>query len=507
MPIKRSTFNLSGLHLTTYKMGQFVPITYRAINAGDSVFARSSHFVRLLGLNTPVIHPVYLRAYWFWVSLSSVWPNFREWISGSDYENPHILPTIAFDSSTTGVGSIYDKMGMAVTADASTQINAFLSRSYALIWNTYIRDQDLQTELPISTADGPDTTTDFSLQNVCWEKDDFTASRPWVQKGPQVYLPLGTSAPVITGTELSQSEFLARKNASEPMRSRYTDNGLHSTGAVGLGMSNTGATFSTGGTSLDSHPAAPSNLYTDLEESNSLTIPEVRFASALQRAEENRARYGDRYPEYMQAEFGVAPYPTEYNYPVYLGGGRRTIQFSEVLGTVNNDDTRIGQYGGHASGLMSSRPVKFFAREHGLLILCVAMQPGTIYNQGYPRDLLRTNRNDYIQPELVGVGAQEVLTQEIDASATPGTVFGYNDRYYYERHGYNTSGGDFRNTLNTWTMTRDFATTPSLNADFVSSNPTERIFNGTTYDQVVSATYAYIKVRRVLPKVAPHILQ
>ena len=69
MAIKRSTFNLSGLHLTTYKMGQFIPVTYRNIYPGDSVFARSSHFVRLLGLNTPVIHPVYLRAYWFWCPL------------------------------------------------------------------------------------------------------------------------------------------------------------------------------------------------------------------------------------------------------------------------------------------------------------------------------------------------------------------------------------------------------------------------------------------------------
>lgn len=502
--IKRSTFNLSGLHLSTYKMGQFVPITYRAINPGDSVFARSSHFVRLLGLNTPVIHPVYLRAYWFWVSLSSVWPNFREWISGSDYENPHVLPTLTFDSSTMGTGSIYDKMGMAVSAHASTKINAFLSRSYALIWNTYIRDEDLQTELAISTADGPDTTTNFALQNVCWEKDDFTASRPWVQKGPQVYLPLGTSAPVVTSSSPTTST--ASGNA---LTWTSTNSGTYiETVNRVLQLDSSGSTQvgnATSGTNL--FKVAPNNLQADLTQSNQLTVPEVRLASALQRAEENRARFGDRYPEYMQAEFGIAPYPTEYNYPVYLGGGRRTIQFSEVLGTVNNDDTHIGQYGGHASGLMSSRPVKFFAREHGLLILCVAMQPGTLYNQGYPRDLLRSNRNDYIQPELVGVGAQEVLTQEIDATATPGTVFGYNDRYYYERHGYNTSGGDFRTTLNTWTMTRDFATTPSLNADFVSSNPTERIFNGTTYDQVVSATYAYIKVRRVLPKVAPHVLQ
>lgn len=499
MLIKRSTFNLSGLHLSTYKMGQFVPITYRPIYPGDSVFARSSHFVRLLGLNTPVVHPVYLRAYWFWVSLASVWPNFREWISGSDYENPHVLPTLTFDSSTMGAGSIYDKMGMAITADANTKINAFLSRSYALIWNTYIRDEDLQTELAISTADGPDSTTNFALQNVCWEKDDFTASRPWVQKGPQVYLPLGTSAPIVDAGGGSTTNIFQPKFYDATGTALSSAHHLANAGDATLAVV----------TATDSSAKTPASmsLKADLSSSNQLTIPEVRFASALQRAEENRARYGDRYPEYMQAEFGIAPYPTEYNYPVYLGGGRRTIQFSEVLGTVNNSDTHIGQYGGHASGLMSSRPVKFFAREHGLLILCVAMQPGTIYNQGYPRDLLISDRNEYIQPELVGVGAQEVLTQEIDASATPGTVFGYNDRYYYARHGYNTSGGDFRSTLNTWTMTRDFATTPSLNADFVSSNPTERIFNGTTYDQVVSATYAYIKVRRVLPKVAPHVLQ
>lgn len=511
MSIKRSTFNLSGLHMTTFKMGQFVPVCYRNIYPGDSVFARSSTFVRLLGLNSPVIHPVYLRAYWFFIPVDITWPNWNEYINGSDFEDPHVLPTFAFDSAKMGKGSIFDKMGFAISASTDTKILAFLGRAYSMCWNWYIADQDLQTQLPVSTEDGPDTTTDFSLQNVAWEKDDFTVARPWTQKGPQIYIPLGTRAPVLTSSTATVT------GAHTPL-SFLKANGDGTSGSVDYTLGLQGGSGTGGGGRINRTQTAtafgadgglyPNNLYADLESSSALTVPELRLTSALQRAEENRAMYGSRINEYLQQEFGVAPYPSELDQPVYLGGGRRTIQFSEVLGTVNNENTQIGEYGGHASGLMSSRPVKFFSREHGILLLCVAMQPGTVYNQGYPRDLLKQDRNEWIQPELVGVGAQEVLTQEIHAGAAPGTVFGYQlGRYYYERHGYNTSGGDFRDTLNTWTMTRDFASVPSLNADFIKSNPTERIFNASTYDQIVSATYAYIKVRRVLPKHAPHILK
>ena len=112
------------------------------------------------------------------------------------------FPTI--DLSYTGpspgtgsgaVGSLADYLGCPPEVDGLT-VSALPFRAYAMLWNEWYRDQDLETALTIDLSAGADTTTNTDLQSICWEKDYFTSSRPWTQKGPEVTISLTGDAPV-----------------------------------------------------------------------------------------------------------------------------------------------------------------------------------------------------------------------------------------------------------------------------------------------------------------------
>ena len=169
-------------------------------------------------------------------------------------------------------------------------------RAYDLIWNEFYRDEDLQTALTVSLGDGTDNTTAVALQNICWEKDYLTSSRPWVLKGPSITLPLGTTAPIkgigfygtSTGTDNPQAT--VRETGSG------TANYAHGVSSnIGTGLDH--MIFQT-----DSAPGAATKpqIFADLSNATAIDINSVRYAFARQRFEEARARYGSRYVEYLR---------------------------------------------------------------------------------------------------------------------------------------------------------------------------------------------------------------
>ena len=203
-------------------------------------------------------------------------------------------------------------------------VSALPFRAYSLIWNEFYRDQDLQTALTISKASGPDTTTNIQLQNVAWEKDYFTTARPWTQKGPEITIPLGTTAPVQADGELRIKGSLGSPapiimNPVSPFDLSY------------------------GGTSQSGNASFVSGLETDLSMATAANINELRRAFALQRYEEARARFGSRYVEYLRY-LGVNSSDARLQLPEYLGGGSQVLQFSEVLQTspTTDGDDEIG---------------------------------------------------------------------------------------------------------------------------------------------------------------------
>ena len=90
--------------------------------------------------------------------------------------------------------------------DALWKFSVLPTRAYWLIWNYFFRDQNVQEELEIPTTSGVDDMSWLNNVNhvkglfkVAWDKDYFTSCSLTPQRGPQVYIPVGSTAPVMIG--------------------------------------------------------------------------------------------------------------------------------------------------------------------------------------------------------------------------------------------------------------------------------------------------------------------
>ena len=125
-----------------------------------------------------------------------------------------------------------------------------------------------------------------------------------------------------------------------------------------------------------------------------------------------------------------------------------------------------------------------------------------MYVQGLHRSWNRRTKEDFWQKELEHIGQQEVLNKELYADhSSPDGTFGYQDRYDEYRRAESGVCGEFRETsLDFWHMARIFGSEPALNADFVSSAPTKRVFASQDDDVLWIMANHSMQARRMLSK-------
>lgn len=211
------------------------------------------------------------------------------------------------------------------------------------------------------------------------------------------------------------------------------------------------------------------HLVTSAPSTAGFYIRDLRRSAALQRYAERSLKYGNRYEEFIQREFGIKPRDARIQRPEYLGGGRGILNISEVLQTAEAQDTGVGTMRGHGVGSIHQRSIRFTCPEHGLILGLVSIRPKSVYTQGIDREWLKRSRLDFFTPELASIGMQEVLTQELFATAdNAGEIFGYSDRYQEYRYKKPMVTGEFRGNLSFWNMARIFQNAPALNGEFIS---------------------------------------
>lgn len=484
--MKRTKHNLGNYKLATFDMGELVPIQCTEVLPGDTFQGSSSILLRCSPLMTPVMHPVSVRIHHWFVPFRILWDGWEDFITGGpDGEggSSGAFPTITAGGSGFAAGSLMDYFGVPPGV-ANLEVSELPVRAYNKIFNECYRDQDLVTAR---------LEDDVTVAKVAWEKDYFTASRPDPQKGPDILLPLGTQAPVIG----DGSAMLLQATTGGATRSL---NGT--TADTTVRWSSLPGAVSPFGLHTD---PAQSHVYADLSGASAVNVNDVRLAFALQRYEEARSRYGSRYTEYLRY-LGVRSSDARLQRPEYLGGGRQTISFSEVLQTgVDSADEGVGTLRGHGIAAMRSNRYRKFFEEHGVVITLASVRPRSMYGDACNRLWFRRVKEDFWQKELEHIGQQEVYRREIYAqsdAAGGDTVLGWQNRYDEYRHVPSTIAGDFRTTLNDWHLARQFGAAPALNSDLVTCTPTKRVFAEQTQDVLWVMASNQLVARRMVSHVA-----
>lgn len=484
---KRSTFDMSHVNSTSMKMGYIVPVMYQECLPGDTWQFDSKFFVRVAPLVAPVMHRVWIDSFTFFCPWRILWESWEDYITGGpDGIDASVPPTISIKPE---VGTLADYFGLPLSANAIT-VSALPFRAYAMIWNHFFRDQRLQDELPISLEDGPDTTTSVALQSAAWQKDYFTTASPEPQLGPVVTLPIGTLAPVVgTGQPIAGKAFKPGDGYVSPgelfpdapprwLEMHYFGTPPGANSFITLGPDNTVVGEFPNNNFFGLSPKGPSGMQVDLSGVTGVDINQLREAFSLQRWQEKRMLYGARYEDLLHF-WGLRTQDSRLQHPEFIASKHGTLQFSEVLQTsadANNDG--VGSLYGHGIGAMRTGRHRYYCWEHGLMLSFLIVRPQAVYTQGIERFWTRKTRYDYWNPEFQHTGQQEVYRKEVFADGTDAddTVFGYQNRYDEYRRGKNHVTGEFRTTLNYWNMARDFENAPSLNAEFITCNPTDRIY-------------------------------
>lgn len=538
---KRNVFNLSYENKLTMNMGELVPIMCMPIVPGDKFRVNTEALVRLAPLVAPMMHRVNVYTHYFFVPNRLVWDQWEDFITkGVDGEDVPVLPFLQLQDNlvTTeadfryyfGDSTLWDYLGLPTVKGIGSKVHeaivngvhfpngfrvsALPFRAYQLIYNEYYRDQNLTEAVSLNLGSGSDNANIANLtflRRRAWEKDYFTSALPWLQRGPEVTVPINGGQ---TGLDVYyQSPGTNKGQVWRDQVGRNWDIGaVYDPALIAYPgqKPDQGQYVATkvGGNANDNRaPELDPNgtLKVDVDEMG-VSIQDLRTSNALQRWFERNARGGSRYIEQILAHFGVRSSDARLQRPQFLGGGKMPVAVSEVLQTSSTDATSPqANMAGHGISAGVNNGFQHYFEEHGYVIGLMSIMPRTGYQQGVPRDFTKFDNMDFYFPEFAHLSEQEIKNQELyvsnDQTYNEGT-FGYTPRYAEYKYHESEAHGDFRGSMSFWHLNRIFTDKPNLNTTFVECNPSNRVFatSGTRDDKFWVQIYQDVKALRLMPK-------
>lgn len=491
---RTNVFDLSHDVKLSCNMGWLVPICVIDAVPGDRFKIGCQSLIRLAPMVAPMMHRVDVYMHYFFVPKRLLWDNWGNYITKTEVDGSVPAPPFINMGDVSYPSSrLPDFMGLPDPGLTPYDISAMPFAAYQLIYDEYYRDQNLIEPVFQKLSDG-DNNADYpaliAMRRRAWEHDYFTAALPTPQKGDAVEIPISgtvslnfdTSAPMLLkttgGTEVQDATSI--KSTNMPA------------GAIQADTPTT-------------DPLAVIDPNGRLSVDNADTsINDLRKAYALQRFLEKLMRGGSRLTEFIRNVFGVTSSDARLQRPEYITGMKSPVTISEVLNTTGTTEAPQGTMAGHGASVTNAKYGSFFCEEHGYIIGIMSTTPKTAYQQGIPKHWLKINDStEHFLPDFANIGEQEILNKEVYADhSDPDGVFGYIPRYGEYKFEQNRVAGDFKTSLNYWTMARIFENDTALNQEFVECNPTTRVFavDDPNVDHLWCHVYNDITAVRLMPK-------
>lgn len=514
----RSKFDKSHKHLTTFNVGELVPIFIDECLPATTVNIRTNKLVRLQTLITPIFDNLMMDTYYFFVPSRLVWSHWNNlmgentdsaWLPEVTYQVPHIVSEDGFP-----VGSVADHFGIPIGCE-NTSVNALPFRCYAKIWNDFFRDENLSD--PVYIPDTDDDVIASSTGNyindgakglaclpVAKYKDLFTTALPAPQKGNPVSIPstLAGQVPVFTGAPNP------RTGVNIPSLVWNTNDSSVGYRSLAITPDNKTAYNSSSVSSGYSNNTYPINLYADLYDgylnetaSVGININQLRLALATQRLLETDARYGTRYTEIIQGHFGLTSPDARLQRPEFIGGNHCHLYVDSVTQTsATTENSPLADLGAYSVTADSNDDVSAYTcLEHGYIIGVACVRYEHTYQQGLDKMWSRRDRLDFFWPEFgtlgeVGIKGKEICMLPYDEVSDPDgvdeeyareKVFGFQEFGYEYRYKRNYVSSEMHsgisNTLDWWHLADYYTSHPVLGHNWIKED-------GSIVDRVIAVS-------------------
>lgn len=504
----RSKFDRSHQLLTTINEGDLVPIYCDEVLPGDTAKVRLNGLIRMSTPIYPVMDNCYMDTYFFFVPCRLLWEHWENmfgendtnyWAEKTEYSTPTCKIGSTKDEGIKN-GSLGDYFGLPTGIKNEIKVNALPARAYAMIYNEWFRDENLEaplmlgykktdsagnTEIPSNfenSVNNPQSTTDTNEAALYSRKpakagkfhDYFTSCLPSPLKSDPVEISLTGNAPLRLGDDKGKP-IPALETGTGPEMVIGVSQNQNTPGTLTYAKL-TGQKVMRFSGKKDGEIGAAGYLYTDLSGVSAISIQDLRMAIALQHIFEADARNGTRYREFLSGTWGVTSPDSRLQIPEYIGGQRIPINVNQVVQTSQTDPTTgqaLGNTAAYSLTTCSKQMVDYAATEYGFIIGLAVVRVEHSYQQGLATKWTRGGRFTYYDPRLAALGEQPVYNREIYAQGTDedNQIFGYQEAWADYRYKPSYVTGEMRSnyqaSLDAWHYADDYDKLPRLSAEWI----------------------------------------
>lgn len=512
----RSKFDRSHQLLTTINEGDLVPIYCDEVLPGDTAKVHLNGLIRMSTPIYPIMDNCYMDTYFFFVPCRLLWEHWENmfgendtnyWAEKTEYSTPTCK--IGGKEGDTGLnnGSIGDYFGLPTGIKKAIKVNALPARAYAMIYNEWFRDENLEAPMMlgykkgdkaselanpsiyVESANKPTYTTESDEAKLYARPpakagkfhDYFTSCLPSPLKSEAVQISMAGNAKITgyTDDKLNERTPLYVNSFSDgstnPSNTRDKLYAIAQDGGTGATYLNIGD-----GTGSDHNVVY---LGAELDGVSAISIQDLRMAIALQHIFEADARNGTRYREFLSGTWGITSPDSRLQIPEYIGGQRIAINVNQVVQTSQTDTTTgqaLGNTAAYSLTTCSKQMVDYAATEYGYIIGLAVVRVEHSYQQGLATKWTRGGRFTYYDPRLAALGEQPVYNREIYTQGTPedDEIFGYQEAWADYRYKPSYVTGEMRSnyqtSLDAWHYADDYDKLPRLSAEWIQEG-TENI--------------------------------
>lgn len=486
--------------MTTINEGELVPIYCDEVLPGDTAKVNLNGLIRMSTPIYPIMDNCYMDTYFFFVPCRLLWEHWENMFGENDTnywaeKTEYSTPTCKIGGKSGLLnGSLGDYFGLPTGVKNGIKVNALPARAYAMIYNEWFRDENVEAPMMLgykktddaeddenpgetyTYANEPSVTTDTKEANLYARKpakagkfhDYFTSCLPSPLKSEPVEISLVGDAPVFGYNTNQDTDKITNKIIlNQPWPTYGTTEFLNTEKGAKLA----GKGVLDGGDYI-----AEALLKADLSNVTGISIADLRMSIALQHIFEADARNGTRYREFLSGTWGVTSPDSRLQIPEYIGGQRIAINVNQVVQTSQTDPTTgqaLGNTAAYSLTTCSKQMVDYAATEYGYIIGLAVVRVEHSYQQGLATKWTRGGRFTYYDPRLAALGEQPVYNREIYAQGTAedNEIFGYQEAWADYRYKPSYVTGEMRSnyqtSLDAWHYADDYDKLPRLSAEWI----------------------------------------